>query len=88
MTPGLPVFLDGKNNVDDYLLWFERNDTVAVWQMDTLTVQLSPLFTGKALDIYFGLSSEEPTDASFTEVRFHNTEQRHREKLTGDKTER
>ena len=61
-TPGLPGFVDGKDNLDNYLLRFERYATIAGWQRDTLAVRLSPLLTGKALDVYSGLFSEDVRD--------------------------
>ena len=30
-TPGLPGFVDGKANLDNYLLQFERYATIAGW---------------------------------------------------------
>ena len=61
-TPGLPAFVDEKDNLDNYLLRFERYATIAGWHRDTWAVWLSPLLTGKALDVYSGLSSEDDRD--------------------------
>ena len=58
-TPGLLGFVDGKDNLDNYLLRFERFATIAGWQRDTWAVRFSPVLTGKALDVYFGLSSKD-----------------------------
>ena len=58
-TLGLPGFVDGEDNLDNYLLRFERYATIVGWQRDTWAVRLSRLLTGKALDVYFGLSSED-----------------------------
>ena len=49
----------GKDILDNYLLWFGRYATIAGWQRNTCAVRLNPLFTGKALDVYPGLSSED-----------------------------
>ena len=54
-TPGLPGFVDGKDNLDNYLLQFESYDTNAGWQQDKWAVRLSPLLNGKTLDFYSGL---------------------------------
>ena len=43
---GLPGFVVGKDNLDNYLLRFERYATIAGWQRDTWAVRLSPLFPG------------------------------------------
>ena len=61
-TPGLPGFVDRKDNLDNCLLQFERYATIAGWQRDTWAVWLSPLLTGKALNVYSGLSSEDARD--------------------------
>ena len=64
-TPGLPGFVDGKDNLDNYdnyLLRFERYATIAGWQRDMWAVRLSPFLTGKAFDVYSGLSSEDARD--------------------------
>ena len=58
-TPGLPGFVDGKDNLDYYLLRFVRYATIAGWQRDTWAVRLSPLLSGKALDVYSEISSED-----------------------------
>ena len=56
--PGLHDFVDGKSNLDNYLLRFGRYTTIAGWQGNTWAVLLSLLLTGKALDVDFGQSSE------------------------------
>ena len=61
-TAGLPSFVDKKNNLDNYLLRFERYATIGGWQRDTWNVLLSSLLTGKALDVYSRLSSEDARD--------------------------
>ena len=57
-TPELLGFLDGKNNLDNYLLRFEKYSTITGWQQDTWAVWLSQLLTSKALDVNSRLSSE------------------------------
>ena len=61
-TPPLPSFLDGKENLDEYLLRFERFASVAMWNRSTWATQLSPLLTGKAVEVYNRLSPEEAMD--------------------------
>ena len=51
-TPGSPYFVDGKDNLDSNLLRFERYATIAGWQQEAWAVRLSPLLTGKALNVY------------------------------------
>ena len=61
-TRGLPGFVDGKDNLNNYLLRFERCAIIAGWQRDTWAVRLSPLLSGKTLDVYSGLFSEDARD--------------------------
>ena len=58
-TPPPPSFVDGKNNLDEYLLRFESYACVAKWNRSTWATQLSPLLTGKAVEVYNRLSPEE-----------------------------
>ena len=51
-TPSLPSFVDGKDNLDEYLLRFERYADLAKWNRSTWATQLSPLLTGKAVEVY------------------------------------
>ena len=61
-TPPLPFFVNGKDNLDEYLLRFERYASVAKWNRSTWETQLSALLTGKAVEVYNGLSPEEAMD--------------------------
>ena len=58
----LPGFEDGKDNLDNYLLQFEKYATFAGLQRDKRKARLSPLLTGKALNGYCGLSNEGAQD--------------------------
>ena len=84
-TPPLPSFVDGKNNLDEYLLRFERYASVAKWNRSTWATQLSPLLTGKAVEVYNRLSPEETIDYERLEValleRYNFTERGYREKF-------
>ena len=61
-TPPPPSFVDGKDNLDEYLLRFERYASVAKWNRSTWVTQLNPLLTGKAVEVYNRLSPEEAID--------------------------
>ena len=61
-TPPLLSFVDGKNNLDEYLLRFERYANVAKWNRSSWATQLRPLFSGKAVEVYNRLSPEEAMD--------------------------
>ena len=43
-SPELPAFVDGRDDLDNYLLGFERYATVAGWEKEAWATQLSPLF--------------------------------------------
>ena len=58
-APELPSFVDGKDNLDSYLLRFVRYATVAGWEKETWATRLSLLLSGKALEVYSGRSIED-----------------------------
>ena len=58
-TPKLPVFVDGKDDIDAYLERFERYATNLEWEEDAWAINLSALLTGKALEVYSRLSAIE-----------------------------
>ena len=41
-SPELPAFVDGRDDLDNYLLRFERYATVAGWKKEAWATQLSP----------------------------------------------
>ena len=61
-TPKLPVFEDGKSDMDAYLLRFERFAIGQSWSRDSWSSNLSALLTGKALEVYSRLSDEDAED--------------------------
>ena len=67
-TPLLPFFVDGKDNLDKYLLKFERYGAVAKWIRSTWATQLISLLTGKVVEVYNRLSPEEAMDYKRLEV--------------------
>ena len=84
-TPPLPSFVDGKDDLDENLLKFERYADVAKWNRSTWATQLSPLLTGKAVGVYNKLSPEKAMDYERLEValleRYDFTERGYREKF-------
>ena len=91
-APVLPGFVDGKDNLDSYLLCFERYATVASWERSDWATRLSPLLSGRALNVYSGLSYEQARDCDKLQKpllqRYDFTEQDYRERLRGAKPER
>ena len=61
-TPPPPSFVDEKDNLDEYLLRFERYVRVATRNRSAWATQLSPMLTGKAVEVYDRLSPEEAID--------------------------
>ena len=89
--PPLPSFVDGKDNSNEYLLRFERYASVAKWNRGTWATQLSPLSTGKAIEVYNRLSPEEAMDYERLKValleRYHFTQHGYREKFRKARSE-
>ena len=90
-APVLPGFVDGKDNLDSYLLRFERYATVAGWERSDWATRLSLLLLGQALDVYYELSDEQARDYDKLRKallqRYDFTEQGYRERLRGAKPE-
>ena len=51
-TPKIPAFDEGKDEMDSYLLRFERYATAQKWKKEDWATNLSALLKGKALDVY------------------------------------
>jgi len=71
-SPDLPSFSDGKDDLDSYLLQFERYATVANWEEEIWAIQLSALLSGKALNVYSRLSQEDALDYKKLKVALLN----------------
>ena len=90
-APVLPGFVDGKDNLDSYLLRFERYAAVAGWERSDWATRLSPLLSGRALVVYSGLLDEQARDYDKLQKallqRYDFTEQGYRERFRGAKPE-
>ena len=58
-APKIPAFNEGKDEMDSYLLRFERYATAQKWEPDTWATGLSALLQGKALDVYALMRKED-----------------------------
>ena len=58
-APKIPAFNEGKDEMDSYLLRFERYATAQKWKPDTWATGLSALLQGKALDVYALMPKED-----------------------------
>jgi transposase InsO family protein len=61
-APKLPVFQTGKDDMDSYLVRFERYAEAQKWAKDNWASCLSALLTGKALEVYYRLDKDEVGD--------------------------
>ena len=90
-APVLPGFVDGKYNLDSYLLRFERYAIVEGCERSGWATRLSPLPSGRALDVYSGLSDEPARDYDKLQkallLRYDFTEQGYHERFRGAKPE-
>ena len=84
-SPDLPHFIDGKDDLDSYLLRFERYATFANWPQANWATQLSALLGGKILDVYSRLSQEDSLDYKRLKgallQRYNYTEQGYRQRF-------
>ena len=58
-APKISAFNEGKDEMDSYLLRFERYATAQKWEPDTWATGLSALLQGKALDVYALMPKED-----------------------------
>ena len=58
----LPSFIDVKDELDSYLLRFQRYAENASWVKDTWDIKLSALLTGRAMAVYTGMSDADASD--------------------------
>ena len=61
-SPKLPSFIDEKDELDSYLLRFERYAENASWEKGTWAIKLSALLTGRAMDVYTRMSDTDASD--------------------------
>ena len=58
-SPRIPAFNEGIDEMDSYLLKFERYATAQKWEPDTWATGLSALLQSKALDVYALMPKED-----------------------------
>ncbi|KAK3785124.1 hypothetical protein RRG08_021924 [Elysia crispata] len=83
--PKLPAFLDRKDDLDSWLLRFERFATTSGWPKESWCTPLSPLLTGRALEAFCHLSETEATDydrvKEVLQKRYNLTEDGYRQRF-------
>ena len=84
-SPELPPFADGHDDLDNYLLRFERYAGVAGWEKQIWATQLSALLSGRALEVYSRLSQEDAMEYDVLKVallkRYSFTEEGYRQRF-------
>ena len=61
-APRLPNFIDGRDDLDAYIIRFERFAQTRNWHRDDWAVNLSALLTGEALTVYTRMAGDEAMD--------------------------
>ncbi|KAK3795059.1 hypothetical protein RRG08_026907 [Elysia crispata] len=83
--PKLPAFVDRKDDLDSWLLRFERFATTSGWPKESWCTPLSALLTGRALEAFCPLSETEVTDydrvKEVLQKRYNLTEDGYRQRF-------
>ena len=83
--PKLPTFVDRKDDLDSWLLRFERFATTSGWPKESWCTPLSALLTGRALEAFCCLSETEATDydrvKKVLQKRYNLTEDGYRQRF-------
>ena len=90
-APKLPLFVDGKDDLDAYLQRFERFAETAKWQKTGWALKLSALLSGRALEVHSRLSEEAAEDYGKVKIalmkRYDLIEDGYRRKFRASKPE-
>ena len=81
-SPELPAFVDSRDDLDNYIVRFERYVTVVGWEKEAWATHQSLLLSGRALEVYLRLSQDKAMDCEclklallkryiFTELGYH-----------------
>ncbi|KAK3739082.1 hypothetical protein RRG08_049206 [Elysia crispata] len=83
--PKLPAFVDRKDDLDSWLLRFERFATTSGWPKESWCTPLSALLTVRALEAFCRLSETEATDydrvKEVLQKRYNLTEDGYRQRF-------
>jgi hypothetical protein len=92
VRPKLPLFDDSKEQIDAYLLRFEKYATAQKWSKDSWASSLSALLKGEALNVYYRLPDTEYDDYTALKKallkRYQLTEDGFRSKFRSAKPEK
>ena len=83
--PKLPALVDRKDDLDSWLLRFERFATTSGWAKESWCTSLSALLTGRAFEAFCRLSETEATDydrvKEVLQKRYNLTEDGYRQRF-------
>ncbi|KAK3802309.1 hypothetical protein RRG08_066147 [Elysia crispata] len=83
--PKLPAFVDRKDDLDSWLIRFERFATTSGWPKESWCTPLSALLIGRALEAFCRLSETEATDydrvKEVLQKRYNLTEDGYRQRF-------
>ena len=86
--PRLPVFVDGKDDLNSWLLHFERFANTSGWPKENWCTSLSALLTGRDLEVCCRLSESEAIDydrvKEVLQKRYNLTEDEYSQKFRAD----
>ena len=77
-SPKLPSLIGEKNELDSYLLCFERYAENASREKNTWAIKLSALLAGRAMDVYTRMSNTDANDYALL-TRYNGYRKRFRE---------
>ena len=79
----LPSFVEGKDQIDNFIQRFERYARANLWREENWVISLGALLTGKALEAYTRLSEEDDyQELNNALLKIYNlTEEGYHEKL-------
>ena len=79
-SPKLPSLIGKKNELDSYLLRFERYAENASREKNTWAIMLSALLTGRAMDVYTRMSNTDANDYTLL-TRYNYTDDGYRKRF-------
>ncbi len=90
--PKLPSFDEQRDDIDAYLERFERFAKSQSWTTETWAISLSPLLTGKGLDVYASMAPDEANNYEALKIallkRYQLTEEGFRGKFRESKPQK
>ena len=90
-APKLPPFDESRDNIDVYLMRFERHAKARGWPEHEWAVDLSALLSGKGLEVYYSLNENQANEYETLKkailIRYEHHEEGFRKKFKNSKPE-